>query len=166
MNIWITTDTHFSHEKLIEFGRPKDFETQIQQKLLKAVNPGDLLIHLGDVCMGHDETNNEWFNQLECKKYLIKGNHDNKSLTWYLQHGWDSVSERLDIKHFGKRIAFTHQPIAWDGYFDFNIHGHFHDTDGRRQPDYREDIMSGYNKLIALEYTDYEPVNLRKFLNQ
>jgi len=29
MKIYITTDTHFGHKKLIEWGRPEDFEDKI-----------------------------------------------------------------------------------------------------------------------------------------
>lgn len=165
MNIWITTDTHFNHVKLIEYGRPKDFENKIKKWLLHYVEREDLLIHLGDVCIGNDAENNNWFkNNLDCRTYLIRGNHDSKSIEWYLRNGWDSCSDRLDLKMYGKRIAFTHIPIAWDGYFDINIHGHFHDTDGRRHGDFSK-ILSGYNKLIALEYTKYQPLSLKKLIS-
>jgi len=165
MKIWLTTDTHFNHKKIIEYGRPENFEELIW-KGLEVVKEEDMLIHLGDVCIGEDDKMNLHFNaSINGKKILVLGNHDNKSIKYYLEHGWDFVCKRFDIKMFGKRIAFTHQPEAWDGYFDVNIHGHFHNTDGRRQPDFDEKIMSGYNKLLALEYTDYKPVLLGKFIN-
>lgn len=166
MNIWITTDTHFSHAKLIDYGRPADFEDKIKRNIKLSVSNSDILIHLGDVCIGNEAVNNEWFRSLGARRYLVLGNHDTKSIKWYLEHGWDFVSERFDFKMFGKRISFSHMPIAWDGYFDMNIHGHFHDTDGRRHPEHNNDILSGYNKLLALEYTDYKPVNLKNFICQ
>lgn len=161
MNIWITTDTHFSHKALVEYGRPKDFELKIKKALKNCVKPDDLLVHLGDVCIGNDAENNNWFKkELGCKTYLIRGNHDTKSINWYLNNGWDVVADRLDIEMFGKRICFTHMPVAWDGYFDINYHGHFHDTDHRRnEPDFNK-ILCGYNKLISLEKTNYQPVKL------
>lgn len=162
MKYWLITDTHFSHKRLIDFGRPEDFEEQLKNNMSKMIGEDDMLIHLGDVCIGNDIENNMWFSKY--KNVLVKGNHDHKSVNWYLNHGWDFVCKRFDFKMFGKRIAFTHQPEAWDGYFDLNIHGHFHDTDGRRQPDFNEGTMSGYNKLLAVEYTDYKPVNLEKFI--
>jgi len=163
MKIYLTTDTHFNHKKLIEYGRPEDFEERIW-KGLKVINENDMLIHLGDVCIGDDEMINRRFTMNNgAKKVLVLGNHDHKSVKWYLEHGWDMVCERFDLKMYGKRIAFTHMPIAWDGYFDINIHGHFHNTDSRRYEEEFKKIMSGYNKLLALEYTDYKPVNLEKF---
>ena len=162
MNIWITTDTHFSHKQLIEYGRPADFEEKIKKGLVQDVKKDDLLIHLGDVCIGNDIENNNWFkNQLGCKTYLVRGNHDSKSVSWYMKNGWDVVVDRLDITMFGKRMCFTHMPVAWDGYFDVNYHGHFHDTDRRRNDVEFSKVMSGYNKLISLEALNYRPLRLK-----
>ncbi|MDD4601502.1 MAG: metallophosphoesterase [Negativicutes bacterium] len=165
MNIYLTTDTHFGHKKIIEYGRPKDFEERIKKYLKNTIHSDDLLIHLGDVCIGNDIANNKWFKEnLKCKTYLLRGNHDKKSLAWYMDNGWDVVADRIDIEMFGKKICFSHMPIAWDGYFDINIHGHFHDSDHRRlDPEFNK-ILCGYNKLLALEYTNYQSVNLRNFI--
>lgn len=36
MKIWLTTDTHFNHKKMIEYcGRPENFEEIIKKELLK-----------------------------------------------------------------------------------------------------------------------------------
>lgn len=161
MNIWITTDTHFSHKQLVEYGRPADFEEKIKKGLIRNVKKDDLLIHLGDVCIGNDIENNNWFKkELGCRTYLVRGNHDNKSISWYIKNGWDVVADRLDITMFGKRMCFTHMPVAWDGYFNVNYHGHFHDTDRRRNDAEFSKIMSGYNKLISLEASNYQPIKL------
>lgn len=165
MNIWITTDTHFNHKQLIEYGRPKDFEEKIW-KGLEVIKNEDMLIHLGDVCIGKDEWSNVTLTKMNsCKKILIMGNHDNKSIKWYLEKGWDIACERLDLKIFGKQICFSHRPTAWDGYFDINLHGHFHDTDHRRLEPEFNNCLSGYNKLIALEYTNYQPITLKSLIS-
>jgi calcineurin-like phosphoesterase family protein len=162
MKIFITTDTHFNHELLIKYGRPNDFEIKIKRNLKKIVKQEDLLIHLGDVCIGNDKENNNWFKkELGCKTYLVRGNHDRKSINWYLNNGWDVVADRIDIEMFGKKMCFTHIPVAWDGYFDINYHGHFHDTDHRRiEPEFNN-FLCGYNKLVALEFSNYMPILLK-----
>jgi len=139
-----------------------DFEEKIKKALKNCVKKEDLLIHLGDVCIGNDIEHNNWFKkELGCKTYLVRGNHDNKSLNWYFNNGWDVVADRLDIEMFGKKMCFTHIPVAWDGYFDINYHGHFHDTDHRRnEPEFNK-VLSGYNKLISLENLKYQPLNLK-----
>jgi len=163
MKIWLTTDTHFSHTQLVEYGRPINFEERIKKNLKAVVKPDDLLIHLGDVCIGNDVENNMWFKDiLGCKTYLVLGNHDKKSVKWYMEHGWDVVANRIDMTIGGKRTAFTHKPIAWDGYFDINYHGHFHDTDHRRfEPEFQK-VLCAYNHLLSLENTDYKPLLLKK----
>jgi calcineurin-like phosphoesterase family protein len=167
MNIWVTTDTHFSHKLILEKNlRPSNFEDKIKKGLLNCVKEGDLLIHLGDVCLGNDIENHNWFKKnLHCKTYLIRGNHDRKSMGWYLGNGWDSVSERLDINLFGKRICFTHIPIPEDGNFDINLHGHFHNTNHRRNEPRFNEILTEKHKLIALEYVNYLPLKLNKIIS-
>ncbi|MBI5402500.1 MAG: metallophosphoesterase [Ignavibacteriae bacterium] len=158
----MTTDTHFNHKQLIQYGRPQNFEEKIKKGLISIVKEDDLLIHLGDVCIGNDIESNNWFKEnLKCKTYLIRGNHDKKSTKFYLENGWDVVADRIDINMFGKKMCFTHFPIAWDGYFDINYHGHFHDTDHRRNEPGFNKILSGYNKLISLEYTNYQPIIIK-----
>jgi len=162
MKIYITTDTHLGHAKLIDYWRPEDFENKIKKWLLE-IKEIDLLIHLWDVCIWNDIENNNWFKNIKCKRVLVKWNHDNKSNTFYMQNWWDLVCERFDLKIFWKLICFTHIPVAWDWYFDINIHWHFHDTDWRRYWDFSK-ILSWYNKLISMEYTNYKPFNLKTLL--
>jgi len=70
MNIWVTTDTHLNHTKLIEYGRPENFEDKIKKGLVNNIKKDDLLIHLGDVCIGDDKKNNNWFKKkIEVQNY-------------------------------------------------------------------------------------------------
>lgn len=156
MNYWITTDTHFNHKKLIELGRPENFEELIKKNLKQTIKEGDYLIHLGDICIGNDIENSNWFkNELGCKTILCRGNHDSKSIEWYLNNGWDIVVDKFSFKLFGKNICFSHKPQGWDGCFDVNLHGHLHDCN------HRFEEVNGHNRLIALEQTKYKPFNLK-----
>ncbi len=165
MKTWIITDTHFGHDKLIEYGRPTDFTEKIFKNLLE-VKMGDTLIHLGDFCIGKDEEWHErYFKTLPgVKNILVLGNHDSKSRTWYLERGWNFVCDSFTLTAFGKKVMFSHYPMAWDGYYDWNIHGHFHASDHRRHEPEFVKLKNGYQKLLALEYTDYQPVSLEKFI--
>lgn len=175
--IWLITDTHLGHDKMVEYcGRPKN-HSEIILKNLEVVKTGDTLIHLGDVCIGRDE---HWHKELFLRlgfgisTFLLRGNHDKKSNQWYLEHGWDFVSESFSDHYFGQYITFSHIPIA--NVQNINIHGHFHNNLHRLQqkqwvtPD-EEDrnmlLLSGMNenhKLLALENTNYKPVLLEAFL--
>jgi len=168
MKYWIITDTHFNHPNIIEYcNRPQNSDELLRENILNHVKKNDILIHLGDVCMGNDKENNNWFEGLGTKNILIKGNHDKKSYRWYMQNGWDLCVYRLDLKMFGKHIAFTHTPVGWDGYFDLNIHGHLHNANYKRyETDFIKKTINGYHKLLAVEYTDYKPVLLRDFIEK
>lgn len=161
MNIWITTDTHFNHKKMYEQWkiRPADFESKIFKGFL-SIPESDLLIHLGDICIGKDEEmHQKYIVPLKCKKWLIRGNHDNKSNNWYLEHGWDFVGYHLIDKYFGLKLLFSHIPTPLNGQ-DFNVHGHLHDRTHR--PD--EEMNDSKHLLRSLELQGYAPITLEHFL--
>lgn len=165
MSIYLITDTHFNHKEAMcnWCGRPDNYEDLIFKSFLQ-LKENDILIHLGDICIGGDEYWHEKLSGIKCKKWLIKGNHDRKSNTWYLNHGWDFVCDQFRDKYFGKLIMFSHKPVVWDGEYDINIHGHFHNSDHRRNEPELMAIKNGYQKLLAVEYTEYKIVSLEKFI--
>lgn len=153
---------------MLEFGRPKGFETLIMDNLRKNVKNDDLLIHLGDFCIGGDLLWHTFFhNNLPLtKKWLIRGNHDKKTNSWYLAHRWDFVGESIRDNLFGEKIVFSHIPIADDGTFTANIHGHFHNSDHRsREPELKA-LYTNKHQLIAIENTNYQPVLLNTLISK
>jgi len=162
MNYWILTDTHFGHAKMIEAcSRPNDFEKKILDNVSFHCKPEDVLIHIGDFCIGDDEKWHKLFmSKCKCeKKWLVRGNHDRKSMSWYLKHGWDCVCEQLTLDVFGKKIIFSHKPLTIYTA-DMNIHGHHHNT--RHHP---EDEIASTNLLLYMEH-EYKPFNLRKLVER
>jgi calcineurin-like phosphoesterase family protein len=113
-----------------------------------------------------------WHERLSfitCKKWLVRGNHDKKSLTWYTEHGWDMVCESFCLVAFGKKILFSHIPIKDDGWYDINIHGHFHDFSIEKVKEFEPEvfkIMSSKHHLISLEALHYEPIKLQRIIEQ
>ena len=54
MRIWLTTDTHFGHSKMVEYcGRPENFSDRILENF-KVIKEHDILLHLGDFCIGNE----------------------------------------------------------------------------------------------------------------
>lgn len=165
--IWLTTDTHFGHEAIKRFtGRPDNVDAIIMDNIWRNVADEDVLIHLGDFCIGNDAEWHKRFMELGGKKWLVRGNHDNKSNAWYLAHGWDFVGRSITLKAFGHNILFSHIPQYWDGWYDLNIHGHFHTADHRRFEPEMQFRKNGYQKLLAIEHPDinYKPVTLESFV--
>ena len=167
MNYWITTDTHFGHSNLIQYsGRPENFEELIFERHAEVVKPDDVLIHLGDICIGNDA---EWhkrfyFEVSGWKWWLVKGNHDKKSNTWYMNHGWDFVCETMSLNIYGFNVLFSHKPQKDTGY-DINIHGHFHNSDHRRHEPDLVAVKNNKQILVVLEH-HYTPYKLRTICEQ
>ena len=179
MKYWIITDTHFGHRKMEEYcGRPADFEDKIFGGL-KQIQPADVVIHLGDFCIGRDEEwHKKWKEALPTQKLiLIRGNHDRKSTNWYYAHGWNTVCENMSINFEGRYLTFSHIPIM--GIQNWNIHGHFHNNlhrllegkyvvEGEKERNDKDFPLEKYNKniykLLAIEDTNYQPVLLESLL--
>lgn len=161
MKYYIISDTHFGHKKIIEYGRPENYEALLWREL-KIVQKDDILICLGDVCFGNDAEIHEKINTLiDGKKILVKGNHDNKSTKWYMDHGWNFVCDGFRLKYCGKKLYFSHKPIHYNDFYDMNIHGHFHTIERPdRLLEFKDYYDFNYHKLVSMEYSNYKPLVL------
>lgn len=166
MRFWLITDTHFNHaDKMKEYcDRPDDYEKKIWDSLDK-IPQTDILIHLGDITIGKDKDVHDKISQYRFRKWLVRGNHDRKSDTWYLTHGWDFVCESFDMEFRHLKLTFSHKPLADTG-FDFNIHGHFHNSDFRKNEEDLANLYTHKHRLIALEYSGYAPLSLSSYIDK
>lgn len=167
---WVIGDTHFGHGQMQKFcGRHEDFSDMILKNIVNVVNNNDVLIHLGDICIGHDS---EWHNDLKfiknaknIKLWLVKGNHDKKSNSWYLDNGWDFVCDSFTLRYMKKNILFSHKPMIDNGY-DLNIHGHFHNSKESTQEPELIEIKNDKQFLFAIENTNYRPLLLKNIITE
>ena len=153
MRYWVTTDTHFGHAKLEEYcNRPKGFENLILKHYRQMIKDDDILIHLGDFCVSEDTKWHKLFMGISnCKKWLIKGNYDTKSDSWYKSHGWDFVADSFKTKMFGFDIMLSHRPSWVKGDFDINVHGHLHNVYHRFLEEEISCIESENYRLVMIE---------------
>lgn len=166
-HIWIISDTHFNHEKILDFKndegqpvRPFDSVLEMNETMIdnwnSVVTPQDKVYHLGDVLFGLDKDKwlNENFKRLNGKKRLVVGNHDNiKVLAPHFQR----VSMWRNFSEFG--LLLTHVPVHQSTVKEkhrfgpgsmVNVHGHIHQ---RSSPE-------GPYKCVCVEHTNYTPVNI------
>lgn len=163
MKIYIFSDSHFNHKNIIEYcNRPYNHE-DLMITGLKQINEEDCLIHLGDICIGSDDYVHGMLGSIKCHKILVLGNHDSKSWSWYMEHGWDFVCENFQLTYCGKIIRFSHKPSPWDGVWEINVHGHLHNL-GHRENEYKE--LKQWHRLYAPELMDYRPVELSNFIQK
>jgi calcineurin-like phosphoesterase family protein len=167
-NIWVTSDTHFSHKNILSFTdnsgdpvRPFTSMEEMNETLIdnwnKVVKPGDKVYHLGDVTFGSQEEFKSLWPRLKGSKRLVVGNHDDIR---FLSSGgfFGKVQLWRMFSEFG--LLLTHVPVhpstLGEGRFTgkqiVNVHGHIHQN---KSPD-------GPYKCVCVEQTNYTPVNMEE----
>lgn len=150
MNIWLLPDGHLGHKMIVGKGyRKKGFEWEIIKEISRCVQKEDVLVLLGDVSITNTDDERMWHKmiRMNCKGklWLTLGNHDRRTITWYMREGYDFVADSIRITQFTKDILLSHKPTSSDA--DLNIHGHLHNTGHRSN--YEQ--IEGYHKLLEIE---------------
>ena len=128
-NLFVISDTHFFHSKILEFeraARPFDSVEEMNEAMVDRwnaiVKKNDAVWHLGDVCFG-SKKNLKIIDRLKGRKNLIMGNHDRYGVRLYAEvFGKIEAVRRLD------GFLLSHIPIHPDSMYRFkgNVHGHLH----------------------------------------
>lgn len=160
--IFLTSDTHFGHRRLVDWGRPENFNEKIVENWNAVVGKKDIVLHLGDLTMVNFEETENYTIRLNGKKYLILGNHDDRSETWYKKLGFTIIpnSYYSYSNKYGewKYVLFTHVPTELPETW-LNIHGHLHNNSHREHPLAKNHID------IGVDAFNFTPVRLYKILN-
>lgn len=134
---FFTSDTHFSHEKIIEYNsRPFTDVTEMDSELIRRWNsvvPEDgVVYHLGDFCFGDFRNWEKIISQLNGSIILIRGNHDfkiNQQNQDQLEKLFSYVNLALRITIESKQIWLSHFPyLCFSGSErgSLNLFGHVH----------------------------------------
>ncbi len=160
MKYWIISDTHFNDPAMVHYcGRPENHTDITVKNCRNLIGKDDVLIHLGDVIFQRASELKGYLDQIPGKKWLVRGNHDQRSDSWYLNHGFDFVADYIQIGN----LFFSHQPRFFKhDDVRFVLHGHLHNTShhnyGMKIPD--------YNFLFSLEIENYKPVPLDEWVER
>ncbi len=162
--VYLTSDTHFGHEKIISFcKRPFANVQEMNEALIEnwnnVVRPTDTIYHLGDFAMFNDRGALETLARLNGRKHLIVGNHDSRKVV--ASPLWESVKPYQDLKitYRGNlvRAVLCHYPIQdwrWRPRGGLHFHGHVHD--GFAQTSQRVDV--------GVDSWNYRPVSLGQLI--
>lgn len=109
-------DMHLGHSNVLNFdNRPFKTITEHDQTLIRnwneVVGPRDTTYILGDFCWLTEKYWGEILDKLNGKKFLIKGNHDLKTMTTSTQNRFIGIKDIHSIKYEGKRIIMCHYPL-------------------------------------------------------
>ncbi len=129
---FLTSDSHFGHFAMTSFqNRNVGFEEELIAAWNAVVTNKDQVLHLGDLVMSHDkEKALGWLRRLNGRKFLILGNHDGRTDSWYKEAGFTVIPDAHESFHDKydrwTHYLFTHEPVAVPAPNWFNIHGHNH----------------------------------------
>lgn len=164
-NTFLISDTHFGHARMLTFkrkdgSRVREFdsveemdETMIQN-WNKVVKDGDLIYHLGDVCMNKGALHK--LDRLKGRKRLVAGNHD----VPYIKE-LSRVFEKIYGVRPMKCAVLTHVPIhprSLDRW-EVNIHGHLHGAEVLDNVSWGPRPDKRYFN-VSVERHNYTPISL------
>jgi calcineurin-like phosphoesterase family protein len=192
--IYFTSDTHFWHYNIIEFcGRPvfpdtlpgyvpgwadrneacERMNALLIERWNSKIKPEDEVYHLGDFAFCGKNKAIDILEQLNGKKYWIRGNHDYelcKKVSVYFEWVRDyyvlRVHDKLQQDEGGWRqyhqpIVLMHFPIySWDGmsHGTWHLHGHCHGSLGEEKGT-RMDVGVDTNKeLLPYSYEEIKKI--------
>lgn len=160
--IYITSDSHFAHAKIIEYSaRPfisvDHMHEEMRDKWNALVGPDDNLVHLGDcafVSKWNLEHSRRFLGSLNGKKTIVLGNHDRKKAhQLYVELGW-----HVETKWFiAGDVLYSHYPFLSMGQapskINFNVHGHEH---------HHVERSDHYN--VCVDLNAYTPINAKNIM--
>jgi calcineurin-like phosphoesterase family protein len=137
---YFISDTHFFHENVIRFDkRPfasiEEMNAKMRDWWNNTVSEKDRIYILGDFIWlpPSDPEYIKFTKNLNGKKVLIKGNHDNvEKFSSELKNCFEDIKSRKEIKLNKKRIIMDHYPLMMYRHDTdsnvFHFHGHTHTT--------------------------------------
>lgn len=132
------------------------------QQWNNTVTNEDIIIHLGDFALCNSEKLKEYASKLNGIKYLIKGNHDHSTNTFYENTNFRILPHGYKLEFDNEKYILSHKPLM-DIQIPkeyINIHGHIHNSI----------LNCAFNKVIhkcvSVEcLDDYKPMMLIKHIN-
>ena len=139
-HIFFTSDTHFNHNKVIDFcNRPfksiEEHDAQLIKNWNETVGKQDTIFHLGDFIFGGSAKLYEIISQLNGNIVLIRGNHDDKNISRQMENAFSYVTYQMRLLIEGKNVYLNHFPFLNFGHDDpamykdsysIQLFGHMH----------------------------------------
>lgn len=117
----------------------------------EVVSNKDLVIHLGDVALCGKERFKQIMSQLNGRKMLIRGNHDNWTDEFYRESGFEYVSRYPIV--WNEFYILSHAPLQLSETTPyFNYYGHVHNDE--------KYIDTATSKCVSIERLGYRPLFL------
>jgi calcineurin-like phosphoesterase family protein len=162
MNIFFTSDTHFSHAAIIRYcTRPfltvEEMDEAIIGNWNSKIKHGDRVYHLGDFAWGQREQILALTKRLNGHVILLEGNHDN--IGQPQNYGFSQKHKLLDIRIEKMHLTLSHYCMrVWNkSHFDsVHLFGHSH---GKLDPIGKSwDVGVDNNNFMPLEFEEIKKI--------
>lgn len=163
--IYFISDTHFSHTNIIKYcNRPFNNIDEMNNTIIdnwnKVVNDNDIVYHLGDFALYNNEIK-DLVSRLNGKIYLLRGNHDRKTVTFYNNAGLEVIPTQTKLDEY--KLILSHRPLMDSQIPEdyINIHGHIHNK--LIQDELDESIYSKDKHInVSVDVIDFKPISINK----
>lgn len=174
MTIWITSDTHFGHNKEFiytsrGFTSIQEHDKTIIENWNKVVAADDTIYHLGDVMLNDNDHGLECLRQLNGNIKLVLGNHDSPArIELYKSIPNVEVIGYATIMKYKKHNFFlSHYPSITGNYDEdkplkervINLHGHTHQQRSLLWPE------MPFIYHCGVDSNNLTPVNIEDIIN-
>ncbi|MCI8273292.1 MAG: hydrolase [Clostridia bacterium] len=169
MSIFVTSDLHFGHKNIIKYeNRPHNTIEEMDKDLISkwnsVVKENDTVYILGDFSWYKGEQTNEILKQLNGRKTLIVGNHDEIFLKdkKFDKSLFEEIIMYKQVKHNKKVFVLFHYPIAeYNGKMNGYIHlyGHIHSMNLELEKELGELCHN-----VGVDRNNYTPVNIERYI--
>lgn len=168
--IWMVSDTHFYHANIIKHcNRPFKDVDEMNSCLIKnwnyRIDVGDEVFFLGDFSFNSVPLfKSEYIlNQLNGKKFLIKGNHDEHKFANSLI--WKNSCDIMEVKTDKLSFILSHYPQdSWHKQFrgSYHFHGHTHNNPNNFH--YSSFKMKRLD--VGVDNSNYHPISIQECLDK
>lgn len=158
--IFFISDTHFFHDRIIEFSkRPFINSKEMNEKIIEnwnnIVGQYDDVYHIGDVALGNtpDDLLTSLVKELNGQIKLIPGNHDTlRRIAIYEQAGWEILPPLVHLKKLHTTLChFPMQSWYHSHHGEFQLHGHVHGA-------LEEQNMGLRRKDVGVDCNNFTPI--------
>lgn len=154
---WFIADTHFGDERILRYeNRPFPSVSEMDEILIQHWN--QVVAETDEVFLIGDVGQEAIIEKLCGQKYLIKGNHDEKSNREYRDCGFLEVYDHpIILEGFW---ILSHEPLYVNESMPYaNIFGHVHNS-----PIYKD--YSSQHYCVSVERIHYTPISFQEIKRQ
>lgn len=157
---WIIADTHFFHVNIGRYcDRPAGWQALIMQNWQRLIRSDEMVLHFGDLALAGKAVVTELMKQLLGQIFMLRGNHDRFSRTFYQSLGINLIPDPYEMQYpSGQKLIFSHRPILPLEPDVLNIHGHIHNNPAPE--------LGPQHVNVSIEVREYRPWRLSEILER